>query len=53
MNKNKLSDQFFSALEEDEIDDNWEHHVGKRNRMESSDRRSGKKIKKFNKHYVE
>lgn len=53
MGKGRLSDQFFSSFDDDEVNDDWEAHVGKRNRMESEDRRSTKKIKKFNKYYGE
>ena len=50
MIRDRLSDQFFSSAD-DEIDteDYWEEHLGKRNRVNSSDRRSKKKIKKFHK----
>jgi len=47
MNKNRLSNQF-SYLEELEDEyDQWQPHVGKRNRREHNDRQYKKKIKKF------
>lgn len=51
MNKDRLSDQFFSSYDEDDdsVDDRWESHLGKKNRMTSNDRRSKKKIRKFHK----
>lgn len=50
MNRDRLSKQFdMSADDEIDAEDYWQEHLGNRNRIKSSDRRSKKKIKKFHK----
>lgn len=49
MNKNKLSNQFSYSEELDDEYDDWQPHVGKRNRRDHADRQSKKKIQKFQK----